>query len=157
MFFKAILWLAVPPLGNVGVYPFQEEFADQIRHRICAHTRQTIEDDQRSSAIGSRVVKIRNGCRREVPKYARVIRLPPPVITPGDHCGRHRVQRARPDTPLPFVEVAWVLMKDRRIYSSAQQGARYVIRERSAVSLSISFYSATVRGEDVLILLRPCN
>jgi hypothetical protein len=45
------------------------------------------------------------------------------------------VQRARPDAAVSLVEVAWVLMKDRRVNRSAQQVARYVIRHRSAVSL----------------------
>ena len=30
------LWLAIRPFGNVSRDPFQEEFADQVRHRICA-------------------------------------------------------------------------------------------------------------------------
>src|SRR5271165_4211216 len=59
--------------------------------------------------IGSRIVKIRKGCRGEAAEHARVIRLPLPVIAPGDHCCRYRVQSSRPDSPLPLVEVAWVL------------------------------------------------
>ena len=48
-------------------------------------------------------------------------------------------------------------MEDRRVNSSAQQGGGYVIRERSSVSLSISFYSAAICWEDVLILLYTCH
>jgi hypothetical protein len=40
-----ILWLAVRPLGNVSRNPFQEEFADQIRHSICARVGQSIQED----------------------------------------------------------------------------------------------------------------
>jgi hypothetical protein len=39
------LWLSVRPFGNVRGDPFQNEFADQIRHRIRTRARQTIEND----------------------------------------------------------------------------------------------------------------
>ena len=44
-FFRELLWLAVCTVGNVRGDPFQKEFADQIRHSIRAHARQTIEND----------------------------------------------------------------------------------------------------------------
>ena len=40
-----ILWLAVRPFGNVRRYPFENEFADQIRHSIRSRARQTVEND----------------------------------------------------------------------------------------------------------------
>ena len=44
-FFRTVLWLVVGPLGCMRGEPFQEEFADQIRHSIRARSGQTIEDD----------------------------------------------------------------------------------------------------------------
>ena len=40
------LWLAVRPFGNMRGDPFQDEFADQIRHSIRARVRQAIQKDQ---------------------------------------------------------------------------------------------------------------
>src|SRR5262249_43996023 len=112
--------LGVCVFGNMSGDPFQNELADQIRRSMCTRARQTIENDQRSSAIGRRIVKIGNGCGCEAAEHKRVIWFPPPIIAPGDDRGRDRVQRARADTPLPFVEITWILMKDRRVNSSAQ-------------------------------------
>jgi hypothetical protein len=42
--FKAILWLADRPYGNVRSDPFQNEFADQIPYSIRTCGRQTIEN-----------------------------------------------------------------------------------------------------------------
>ena len=117
---RTLLWLAVCLLGNMRGDPFQNKLPDQIRCSMPTRARQTIEKDQRSSAIGSRIVKIGNGCGGEAAEHERVIWFPPPIVTPGDDRGRDRVQRARPNTPLPFVEITWVLMKDRRVNRSAQ-------------------------------------
>ena len=80
--------------------PLQKEFADQIRHNGRTHARQTIADKQRRSAIGSGIIKIGNGSRGKGTEHTRVIRLLPPIITPGDH--RRSIAYSARDPILPF-------------------------------------------------------
>src|SRR5262249_57024403 len=126
-------------------------------HSTAADPGETIEDDQRTSAIRRRIVEIRYGGSREMTEHTRIIWLPLPVIASCDDGGRNRIQCARPDTALAFIEVAWVLTKNRRINRSAQQSAGHVIRKCSTISLSVSFYSSTISWKDVVILLRTCH
>ena len=151
------LWLTGRSFGGVRSKPLQEEFADQIRRRISARVRQAIQKDQRSPAVGRRVVEVRNSACGEVAKHVRIVWPPPPIVVSGHHRGRYRVQGSRPNTSFAFIEVAWVLVKDRRVNSSAQHVGRNMGCEGSAVSLSISFNSASICGENILVLLRACN
>src|SRR5258708_27426971 len=90
-------------------------------------------------------------------EYIRIIRLPSSIVAPGDDCPRYCIQRARFHSSIALVEVAWVLMEDRRVNSFSQQGAGCMIRQRRTVSLSISFDSPAICRKRVSILLNTAR
>ena len=59
-----VLWFAVGGFGYVRGDLLEDEFADEIGDRICACARQTVEQDQGSSAIGSGDSRMRPAARR---------------------------------------------------------------------------------------------
>src|SRR5277367_698927 len=79
------------------------------------------------------------------------------IVTFADHNGRYCVKRSRRNTSRSFIEIPWVLMKNRWQNSAADEGVDHVVGIRRAKALGIAVGPLAISAKTVRALFNPCG
>ena len=94
--------------------PAQDELLCQVGCRALARSDKEIPQEQSDTAIRWRIVGIRESSGGQVTAYSRVVRLPPSVVSLANEWAGKCVDSARPICARALVEIARVLVQERR-------------------------------------------
>jgi hypothetical protein len=85
----------------------------------------------------------------------RVIRLPVPIVPFALNRARHGIENPGSLAPASFVEVAWILLENRRHYRASDKRCGKNVGVTCAVALCISLCSLSVRAPTISGLVNP--
>jgi len=101
---------------------FEDELLEQIADAISHGIQQPMLDGHDSAvAVALRVVGVGDGARGHVGQYTRIVRLPFAVIAAAIESSADRVKYPRDEAAGAFVEVARILVQQRRKDGTAQK------------------------------------
>src|SRR5271156_4644128 len=127
-------------------YPAQDEFLGQVGGRSLSSVNKEITQEQPHAAIRCRVVGIREGGRGQISAYRRVVCLPPSVVSFADEWTGQCVENARLICARALVEVARILVQERRQDGATDHDVAKAIRIDGAIALSVTDHSLAVVG-----------
>jgi len=121
--------------------PFGESAYDELLSKagsdpLCG-TDCEIAEHKADPSVCLRIVKIREGGRREISSDARVVRLPSSVIASRNKRAEHRMADSRTGRASPLVKVTRILMKQGRQYGAANHNVRETIGRGYANALAV--------------------
>ena len=132
----------------------QQKFLEQRPERAFSDAEQrVVHGDLYAVTIAARIVEGRDAGRAEIPENVGVVGLPVTVVALADRNRRDGVQRADDDVAVPPVEVARVLVQQRRQQGGAKQGRTEAVAVGGSVPLRITGKLLAVAGEVALPLL----
>src|SRR6185312_14525690 len=129
------------------------KLAQQIRRRRPTDFDEPVFHDQRRAAIALRVIQVRDGARGKVREDVRITKLLMAVIAAAHDALLRGIGSARREAAGALVEIARVLVKDRRKQRLAEDAAVKPIRVSRGIALAVTLGALPEAGVESLHLL----